>query len=164
MRRAATRVVMAAFRGPDLPPWAERLLGEGLGSVCLFGSNVVDHEQVAALSARVHAAGDRVLVTSDEEGGDVTRLHMRLGSPAPGSAALGAADDLALTRAVHLDVGHEPGVGRRRPRPRAGRRREQQPAQPGDRRPQPRRRPRAWSRGTWPPPCRACRPPGSAPA
>ncbi|GAB3683741.1 glycoside hydrolase family 3 N-terminal domain-containing protein [Angustibacter aerolatus] len=107
VRRAATRVVMAAFRGPDLPPWAERLLGEGLGSVCLFGSNVVDHEQVAALSARVHAAGDRVLVTSDEEGGDVTRLHMRLGSPAPGSAALGAADDLALTRAVHLDVGHE---------------------------------------------------------
>jgi beta-N-acetylhexosaminidase len=43
----------------------------------------------------------------DEEGGDVTRLHATTGSPFLGAGALGAADDLELTRATAQAIGAE---------------------------------------------------------
>ena len=43
----------------------------------------------------------------DEEGGDVTRLHATTGSPFLGAGALGAADDLHLTRATAAAIGAE---------------------------------------------------------
>ncbi|MDQ1601576.1 MAG: beta-N-acetylhexosaminidase [Actinomycetota bacterium] len=101
----AHRVVMGSFAGPTLPPWAARLLEGGLGSVCLFGSNIPAYAGVRALSDAVHDAGADVLVTTDEEGGDVTRLHTTEGSPFPGNAALGAVDDPALTRRVAASIG-----------------------------------------------------------
>jgi beta-N-acetylhexosaminidase len=101
----ARRVVMGSFAGPTLPPWAARLLEAGLGSVCLFGSNIPSYAGARALSDAEHAAGADVLVATDEEGGDVTRLHMVEGSPFPGNAALGAVDDLALTRRVAASIG-----------------------------------------------------------
>jgi beta-N-acetylhexosaminidase len=102
----ARRVVMGSFAGPILPPWAARLLEDGLGSVCLFGSNIPSYAGVRALSDAVHAAGGDVLVATDEEGGDVTRLHTAEGSPFPGNAALGAVDDLPLTRRVAASIGN----------------------------------------------------------
>ena len=103
----AARVVMASFPGPVLPDWARRRLADGLGSVCLFGSNIDAPEQLAELTASIHDAGDDVLTATDEEGGDVTRLHRRTGSPHPGNAALGAADDVTLTEAVAGAIGAE---------------------------------------------------------
>ncbi len=47
------------------------------------------------------------MIAVDEEGGDVTRLHALDGSPVLGPAALGAADDLALTRATGRAIGSE---------------------------------------------------------
>jgi beta-N-acetylhexosaminidase len=41
----------------------------------------------------------------DEEGGDVTRLHYRSGSPTPGNHVLGAVDDVGLTAAVAARIG-----------------------------------------------------------
>ncbi len=41
-----------------------------------------------------------MLVATDEEGGDVTRLFAAVGSPVPGPYALGVVDDVELTRAV----------------------------------------------------------------
>jgi beta-N-acetylhexosaminidase len=79
----------------------------GLGSVCLFGSNIASPEQLASLTAQLHAIAPDVLIATDEEGGDVTRLHMRHGSPHPGNAALGAVDDVALTEAVARSIGVE---------------------------------------------------------
>ena len=105
--RLAHRVVMASFAGPVAPDWVLDRLGAGLGSVALFGSNVSSMEQVAELIASLRAAGPDVLVAIDEEGGDVTRLHMTTGSPAPGNAALGAADSVSLTAAVAASIGHE---------------------------------------------------------
>jgi beta-N-acetylhexosaminidase len=101
----ARRVVMGSFAGPTLPSWGARLLEGGLGSVCLFGSNIPAYAGVRDLSDAVHAAGADVLVATDEEGGDVTRLHMGEGSPFPGNAALGAVDDPALTRRVAASIG-----------------------------------------------------------
>jgi beta-N-acetylhexosaminidase len=103
----ASRVVMGAFPGPTLPAWMATRLEHGLGSVCLFGSNIQTPDQLAGLTAQIHATAPDVLIATDEEGGDVTRLHMREGSPHPGNAALGIVDDVALTEAVARSIGHE---------------------------------------------------------
>jgi beta-N-acetylhexosaminidase len=98
---------MASFAGPTLPAWVRQRLDDGVGSICLFGSNVASAGQLAALTSDLHDCAPDVLVATDEEGGDVTRLHMREGSPHPGNAALGTTDDLALTAAVARAIGRE---------------------------------------------------------
>ena len=98
---------MASFAGTSLPGWVRDRLESGLGSVCLFGSNVESPEQVAELTGEMRALTTSLLVATDEEGGDVTRLHKRAGSPHPGNAALGAADDVGLTAAVAASIGTE---------------------------------------------------------
>ncbi|WP_121253070.1 glycoside hydrolase family 3 protein [Nocardioides ferulae] len=108
LRELALRVQLAAFPGTTPDDDARTLLAEGLGGVCLFGSNTADGpDAVAAYAAAVHAASPTALVSVDEEGGDVTRLHVTDGSPVPGPAALGRIDDLATTRAVGRAVGAE---------------------------------------------------------
>jgi len=106
--RLALQVLLPAFPGPTLPAeWAE-LLAAGLGGVCLFGSNTADGPAaVAELTASIRAVAPDAVVAVDEEGGDVTRLHARDGSPVLGPAALGAADDLDLTRATGRAIGAE---------------------------------------------------------
>ncbi|MDQ6523725.1 glycoside hydrolase family 3 N-terminal domain-containing protein [Nocardioides sp. LHD-245] len=107
----ALRVQLASFAGPALPPeWAE-LLAEGLGGICLFGSNLAgSSSDAAALVGAIRGARADVLVATDEEGGDVTRLHPRSASPVPGAAVLGAVDSVALTRRVGAAVGAELAV------------------------------------------------------
>jgi beta-N-acetylhexosaminidase len=102
-------VVMASFAGPRPPAWLLRRVGAGLGSVCLFGSNLPRDEQdddhVRELTDRLHAVGPTLLVAIDEETGDVTRLDAGRGSPWPGAAALGAAGSPDLTCELHHDLG-----------------------------------------------------------
>ncbi|TYL51469.1 glycoside hydrolase family 3 protein [Nocardioides sp. BGMRC 2183] len=102
----ALRVQLASFEGPQVSPEWSALLAEGLGGICLFGSNLVgDRDDVARLVAAIRAAQPRALVGLDEEGGDVTRLHTRTASPVPGAAVLGRIDEAALTEAVGRAVG-----------------------------------------------------------
>ena len=96
---------MPAFVGTTLPEWLEALLGEGLGGICLFGHNIDSPDQVAALNEAIHAANPGAIVSIDEEGGDVSRLHQREGSPFPGNAILGRLNDLDITRRVSVAVG-----------------------------------------------------------
>ncbi|MDG4823412.1 glycoside hydrolase family 3 N-terminal domain-containing protein [Asanoa sp. WMMD1127] len=105
LRRLALRTLLAAYPGSTPPPWALDLVGEGLAGYTLFGFNIVDRDQVAASTAALRAANPRVIVAIDEEGGDVTRLAHRTGSPYPGNAALGALDDVEVTRAVYRAIG-----------------------------------------------------------
>ena len=107
LRRLALGTLLGAFRGEQAPQWAVDLLTEGMAGHLLFGFNIVEREQLAALSASLHAARDGVLIAIDEEGGDVTRLAHRLGSPYPGNAALGALGDPAITRRVYRTIGAE---------------------------------------------------------
>jgi beta-N-acetylhexosaminidase len=107
LSRAAAGIVLPSFAGPELPSWMADGLADGLGGVLLFGSNVADRSQLARLCAALHDTRDGVVVAIDEEGGDVTRLAHATGSPYPGNAALGAVDDVALTRAVHRAMGAE---------------------------------------------------------
>ncbi|MBS2938015.1 glycoside hydrolase family 3 protein [Nocardioides sp. J2M5] len=105
LRRLAAAVLVPGFDGTTAPPWLLDLLDDGLAGVCLFGQNVADPEQVRALTDSLHAVRPGVLVTSDEEGGTVTRLDVAAGSPWPGHATLGALDDVAVTAEVARGLG-----------------------------------------------------------
>ncbi|WP_297084227.1 glycoside hydrolase family 3 protein, partial [uncultured Demequina sp.] len=103
----ALATLMPGFEGPELPAWVERRLREGMGGVCLFATNVRSPEQLRALTDAIYAANPDAIVSIDEEGGDVSRLYQRDGSPFPGNALLGRIDDEALSRAVGEQVGRE---------------------------------------------------------
>ncbi|WP_316742660.1 glycoside hydrolase family 3 protein [Streptomyces sp. MK7] len=105
LTRDALTVLQPGFTGTTAPDWLLRRLGEGLASVGLFGRNIASPEQLAALTAQLRAEREDVLVAIDEEGGDVTRLEVRTGSSFPGNHALGAVDDVELTRAVAHELG-----------------------------------------------------------
>ncbi|WIM95576.1 glycoside hydrolase family 3 N-terminal domain-containing protein [Actinoplanes oblitus] len=105
LRRLALRTLLAAFPGTSAPGWALDLLADGLAGHTLFGTNVEDPFQLAQLTARLRSARPDVLIAIDEEGGDVTRLGHRTGSPYPGNSALGAIDDPDLTRRVYAAMG-----------------------------------------------------------
>jgi beta-N-acetylhexosaminidase len=105
LRRLALGTLLAAFAGGTPPGWAHDLLTEGLAGHTLFGTNVIDPAQLAALTASLRSVRPDALIAIDEEGGDVTRLAHRTGSPYPGNAALGTVDDPGLTRAVYAAIG-----------------------------------------------------------
>ncbi|HEY3142268.1 MAG TPA: glycoside hydrolase family 3 N-terminal domain-containing protein, partial [Acidimicrobiales bacterium] len=108
VERLALQVQLAAFPGTTLAPEAARLLDEGLGGLCLFGSNTAaGPEQIGRLTQAIHEVAPGAVVAIDEEGGDVTRVHAATGSPVLGPAALGVVDDLDLTRATGRAVGTE---------------------------------------------------------
>jgi beta-N-acetylhexosaminidase len=107
VRRLAAGVLLPGFIGTGPPGWLAGAIGEGLAGVVYFGHNIADSVQLAALSASLHALRADLLIAADEEGGDVTRLHVSAGSSLPGNAALGVVDDLAATTAVAGCIGRE---------------------------------------------------------
>lgn len=107
-------VLLPGFDGTELPDWLERRLRDGLGGVCLFGMNIASREQLRELTSAIYAVNPHAVIAIDEEGGDVTRLYQREGSPFPGNAVLGRLADAALTERVGAQVGWElrqAGVG-----------------------------------------------------
>jgi beta-N-acetylhexosaminidase len=103
----ARRCLFPGFEGVAPPDWVRREVADGLGGVVLFARNVRAREQVAALTRALRAERDDVVVATDEEGGDVTRLEAASGSSYPGACALGAVDDVALTERVAQAMGSE---------------------------------------------------------
>jgi beta-N-acetylhexosaminidase len=104
LERLADAVLLPGFAGTTAPDWVRRRVAGGLGGVVLFARNCASVEQIAALTAALRAERAGVVVATDEEGGDVTRLDAAVGSPVPGAYALGVVDDVALTRAVSAAV------------------------------------------------------------
>jgi len=103
--RLAEAILIPPFPGGVEPDWVRTALGSGLAGVTLFGLNVQDHEQLAGLTARLRSAAIEPVIAIDEEGGDVTRISHQTGSDYPGNAALGAVDDVKLTRSVYASLG-----------------------------------------------------------
>jgi len=104
---AVAACLFPGFDGLRVPDWLRRLLAEGLGGVVLFARNVRDPRQLAELTASLRAENSELLVATDEEGGDVTRLEAAVGSSFPGNLALGVVDDVGLTRRVAAAIGGE---------------------------------------------------------
>jgi beta-N-acetylhexosaminidase len=113
LREQIGRLLLVGFRGTN-PDEAAATLADirdrGLGGVLLFDvdqptggvRNVVDPEQLPRLTAALQdAAGGRLIVAVDEEGGRVARLDERHGFPPTRSAAdLGATGDPDQTAAA----------------------------------------------------------------
>ncbi|GAA0521805.1 beta-N-acetylhexosaminidase [Deinococcus depolymerans] len=97
----AGRLVMVDIPGPTLDgDTAASLRRHGIRSVCLFGKNVVDADQLRALCADLRAVmGEDALIALDHEGGAI--LRPTFWPFAPSAMALGAADDPDLTRRVN---------------------------------------------------------------
>ena len=82
-------------------------LVDAAGGVVLFARDIDGPEQLAELTASLREERPDLLVAVDEEGGDVTRLEATEGSSFPGNLALGAVDDVELTRRVAAAIGGE---------------------------------------------------------
>ena len=101
---------MLAFEGSDIPVWLEETLVESPpAGVTLFRElNMVSPSQVAELTGALQEANTvelPLLIAVDQEGGQLQGL---VGStPFAGNMALGAADDLDLTRRVAAAMGRE---------------------------------------------------------
>jgi beta-N-acetylhexosaminidase len=105
LERLAASCLLAGFEGPTVPDWLREWLEAGLGGVCLFGWNVETRAQVKELTRALRAEREGLVISIDEEGGDVTRLESKRGSSYPGNWALGAVDDAALTEDVAAAIG-----------------------------------------------------------
>jgi beta-N-acetylhexosaminidase len=107
---AAAACFFPGFDGLEPPEWLRRRLADGLGGVVLFARNIRDPEQVAELTSAMRRERPQLLVATDEEGGDVTRLEAATGSSYPGNLALGVVDDLGLTKRVAAAIGSDLGA------------------------------------------------------
>ena len=115
--RLADAILIPPFPGLVAPGWILEALTRGLAGVTLFGPNIAAPDQVAELTATLRSASSSSsssasssadpVIAIDEEGGDVTRVAYADGSPYPGNAALGAVDDVRLTRAVYQAIGFD---------------------------------------------------------
>jgi beta-N-acetylhexosaminidase len=106
LARLADAILIPPFPGVEAPRWILDALARGLAGVTLFGHNVLGDTSALTSELRGAAALEPVIAI-DEEGGDVTRVAYADGSPYPGNAALGAVDDVALTRAVYSAIGFD---------------------------------------------------------
>jgi beta-N-acetylhexosaminidase len=106
LERLADAILIPPFAGTTAPRWVLSALSQGLAGVTLYPSNMAAGAgQLRALSDALRSAAGDILIASDEEGGDVTRVWYDVGSPYPGNAALGAADDPGLTSRVYAAIG-----------------------------------------------------------
>ncbi|WP_412543914.1 glycoside hydrolase family 3 N-terminal domain-containing protein [Longispora sp. K20-0274] len=113
LRRKIARMLVVGFRGARVGPddWITHAIGDqGVGGVILFDRdqltggtrNITSPEQVTALvrALRGAAPGGRLIVSIDQEGGQVARLVPANGFPATRSQAqIGALDSPAATKA-----------------------------------------------------------------
>lgn len=107
LTRLANSVLWPGFIGTSLdgegaPAWLRDALEQDLAGVVYFGQNISD--DLAALSAQIHAANPLALIGIDEEGGSVTRLEVGTGSTLPGAAQLGILDDTAASEATGAEL------------------------------------------------------------
>lgn len=104
------QLLFAGFKGTEVPRELAELLAEGrIGGVILFARNIVDAEQVRALTAALHAAAPPeapVLLAIDQEGGRVQRLR-KPWTEWPPMRVLGERDDPSTTAAVAAALARE---------------------------------------------------------
>ncbi|HEX6518674.1 MAG TPA: glycoside hydrolase family 3 N-terminal domain-containing protein [Streptosporangiaceae bacterium] len=107
LAKLADAIIIPPFPGVEPPRWILEALGRGLAGVTLFSGNVLGDTSALTSSLRSACADMEPVIAIDEEGGDVTRVAYADGSPYPGNAALGAVDDVALTRSVYAAIGRD---------------------------------------------------------
>ncbi len=105
LNRLAHGVLFPALGRPHVPNWVGPRIEAGLGGFVIFGKDIVDGDQFQRLAAELHGLREHVLLSIDEEGGDVNRLENLGGFSMPGNRALGELNDLELTRQAAFQIG-----------------------------------------------------------
>lgn len=105
LHRLAQGVLFPALGRPTVPNWVGPRIEAGLGGFVIFGRDIVDGSQFQRLAAELHGLRDHVLLSIDEEGGDVSRLANLGGFSMPGNRALGELNDVELTRKAAFQIG-----------------------------------------------------------
>jgi beta-N-acetylhexosaminidase len=118
LRRKIASLLVVGFRGEKLADndWIMKAVRDGLGGIILFDRdlktnaprNISSPAQVTALVKSLRQASPgRLLVSIDQEGGQVTRLNPGNGFPATRSQAeIGAANSTPTTRAWAQEIAH----------------------------------------------------------
>jgi beta-N-acetylhexosaminidase len=66
LRRLALRTLLPAFQGQQrAPDWITDLVAEGVGGCIIFGYNIVDQDQLTALTGQLRAARSDILLSID---------------------------------------------------------------------------------------------------
>jgi beta-N-acetylhexosaminidase len=105
LNRLAHGVLFPALGRPKVPNWVPSRIDAGLGGFVIFGKDIAGGDDFRRLAAELHGLRDHVLLSIDEEGGDVSRLADLGGFSMPGNRALGELDDLELTRQAAYQIG-----------------------------------------------------------
>lgn len=106
------QLFMVGFVGKTAPSELEALLKSGVGGVILFAHNLEDPEQTASLTRQLQRAAQQshlkipLLISSDHEGGIVTRLTKGV-TVFPGLMALGATGSADYARQYGRISGQE---------------------------------------------------------
>ncbi|MEY3318143.1 MAG: hypothetical protein RL540_515 [Actinomycetota bacterium] len=93
------------FGGTEIPSWLGPYLENGLGGITLFSSNTPSIDVAIDIVERIKEQSPEIIVSIDEEGGDVTRLYVPEGSPFPTPALLGRCNDTELTSDSYFELG-----------------------------------------------------------
>ncbi|GAA1315221.1 glycoside hydrolase family 3 protein [Leucobacter albus] len=107
LTRDILATLMPGFVGLTPAPWLAEAFDAGMLAACVYGNNVESREQLRELGLALRALAPHALIAIDEEGGEVTRLSYREGSPYPGAAVMGRIDDERYTEEIGRRVAHE---------------------------------------------------------
>ncbi|MFJ9034107.1 glycoside hydrolase family 3 protein [Streptomyces sp. NPDC102274] len=105
LSQLAHGVLFPALGRRTVPRWARARVAQGLGGFVLFGKDIASAEQIKELTGALHGLREHVLLSIDEEGGDVNRLEPHGGTSVPGNHALGRLDRPELTREAAHQIG-----------------------------------------------------------
>jgi beta-N-acetylhexosaminidase len=105
LNRLAHGVLFPALGRPKVPNWVPSRIEAGLGGFVIFGKDIADGPQFRQLATQLHGLRDHVLLSIDEEGGDVSRIAELGGFSMPGNRALGELNDVELTRQAAYQIG-----------------------------------------------------------
>lgn len=103
VERLANSLILPGFEGVEPPEWLDEF--PGLAGVVLFGHNTPDYSTTGDLTSKLHAVDPNLLIFSDEEGGDVTRIQAAYGGSLPGARALGLFGDIPTTELCGFALG-----------------------------------------------------------
>jgi beta-N-acetylhexosaminidase len=99
-RALAWGALMPGVAAHPVEGWLSDAVAQGVESVCLFSESVGSPERTRETVRELRAISPDLLIATDEEGGEVTRLEPLTGSSVLSPLALGVIDDVNVTRAT----------------------------------------------------------------
>jgi beta-N-acetylhexosaminidase len=105
VEREALGLLSPGFGGTIVPDWIKPFLENGLGGITLFGSNTPTLEDTARVVQQLRTYNPDLIISIDEEGGDVTRIYAKTGNPTPSAALLGMIDEPDFTQESFRNLG-----------------------------------------------------------